>query len=63
MKLNVAGSCRGNMGNYGGDGLIQDDTGKVHGASSILFGHDTNNEAKLRALKECVGLCKELGFS
>lgn len=61
MKLNIDGSCWGNPENCSGVGLIQDN--KVHGTFSSCFGHGTNNEVELSALKEGVELCKSLGYS
>lgn len=63
VKLNVYRSCRRNPRNSGGGGLIYDEVGKMHGAFSLLLGHETNNETKMRALKEGVVLCMEMGFS
>lgn len=63
MKLNVDRNYWANLESCGRGGLILDDTEKVHGVFSILFGHSMNNEAQLQTLKEGVGLCKELSFS
>lgn len=62
-KLNVNRSCRGNLGSCGGGGLIRDHVGRIHRTFCTFFGHSTNNEAELQALKEGVVFCKELGFS
>ncbi|KAG2685816.1 hypothetical protein I3760_10G143300 [Carya illinoinensis] len=50
VKLNVDGSCRGNLGTCGGGGVIRDHQGKVKAAFSKIFGFGTNNVADLRAL-------------
>ncbi|XP_042969028.1 uncharacterized protein LOC122301702 [Carya illinoinensis] len=62
VKLNVDGSYQGNPCNCGGGWIIQDSRGMFLGAFSAYFGHGTNNEAELRALKEGVALCKSLSF-
>lgn len=43
--------------------MIHDNSCKVHGAFSTLFGHKTNNEVEMRAIREGIALCKELIFS
>lgn len=43
--------------------MIHDNSCKIHGAFSILFGHRTNNEVEMRAIREGIVLCKELIFS
>ncbi|KAJ0074622.1 hypothetical protein Patl1_37562 [Pistacia atlantica] len=63
IKLNVDGCCRGNPGNCGGGGVIQDVRGIFRRAFSSSFGHGTNNEAELRALLAGISLCKKLGFN
>lgn len=61
-ELNTDGSCRGNLGNMGGGGVIQDSDGGFLAAFSNCFGFGTNNESKIRALTEGVKLCLRLGF-
>ncbi|KAG6666728.1 hypothetical protein CIPAW_01G053100 [Carya illinoinensis] len=49
-KLNVDGSCRGNLGNCGGGGVLQDHRGRIKVGFSAHHSFRTNNEAELRAL-------------
>lgn len=62
MKLNVDGSCRGNLGNCGGGGVIRDHQGNFKAAFSEAFGFSTNNVIELRALSRGVVVCKGNGF-
>lgn len=62
VKLNVDGSCRGNLGSCGRGGVMRNDRGKFLTAFSTNFGIGTNNAAELKALTCGLLLCKELNF-
>ncbi|KAG2713072.1 hypothetical protein I3843_04G149000 [Carya illinoinensis] len=62
VKLNVDGSCRGNLGSCGGGGVIRDEGGRFLATFSSKYGIGTNNEAELKALIGGLTLCKELGL-
>lgn len=42
--------------------MVRDESGRVKWAFSAYFGLATNNEAELRAVRECIFLCKKFNF-
>ncbi|KAF5462708.1 hypothetical protein F2P56_018694 [Juglans regia] len=62
VNLNCDGSCRGNLGNSGGGGIIRDSYSVVKAVFSTHFGNGTNNSAELKAIVEGILLCKQFHF-
>lgn len=60
IKLNYDGSCKGNSGNSGDGGVVRDCQRRVKATFSCHFGNCTNNSTELKAIIECIKLCKIL---
>ncbi|XP_043714659.1 uncharacterized protein LOC122663014 [Telopea speciosissima] len=62
VKLNIDGACKGNSGEGGGGDIIRDNNGSVIVAFAKYYGAGTNNIAEVRALRDGLRLCANLGL-
>lgn len=62
FKLNVDGSCKGNLGSCGDGGIFHDEFNDLKVAFSKKFKNETNNGAELYDLVSGIRLCKTLAI-
>ncbi|MQL70108.1 hypothetical protein Taro_002419 [Colocasia esculenta] len=62
FSLNVDGACKGNPGDCGGGGCIQDSQGNVHLAFAHFYGVGTSMLAEIRALSDGLSLVSAIGY-
>ncbi|XP_043693070.1 uncharacterized protein LOC122643520 [Telopea speciosissima] len=63
VKLNVDGACRGNPGSGDGGGIIRGYDGRILAAFANFYGDCTNSIVEIRALRDDLQICAEMGFS